>query len=132
MKKVFFILVALTVGVGAQAGDRKIGNVVAVEREISDIYNTCLKKADSDTSKPQSFFSCSIKYIVDGEIAVSSGRMIKLIDDKCSVIGEAINGTLIITYASAQKPSSFESSRTCLERALIAKDPLKLLVYTIE
>lgn len=131
MKSVIFVL-AMMVGLTVHAGDRKIGNVIAVEREISDIYTTCLKKTDADTSKPQTFFSCGFKYIVDGEIAVNSGRVVKLIDDKCSVIGEAINGTLIITYASAQKPSTFEASRMCLERALTAKDSLKMMVYTIE
>lgn len=131
MKAIISILL-MVVGITANAGDRKIGTVVAVEREISDVYATCLKKTDTDTTKPKVFFSCNFKYINDGELAVTSGRLVTLMDDKCSVMGEAINGTVIITYSSSEKPSSFESSRACLARAFAGKDALKMLVYTIE
>lgn len=130
--KLYFILVSLLFVASAHASDRKVGNVIAVEREVSDIYSTCLKNGPENTTKPQSFFSCAIKYTTDGELPVSKGRVIKLVDDKCSVVGETANGTLLITFAAAKSPSTFEASRSCLERALSTKDYVKVIVYTLE
>lgn len=131
MKTVLFV-VAMVIGLSAHAGDRKVGNIIAVEREISDIYTICLKKTGADTSKPQDFFSCGFKYVSEGEIAVSSGRFLKLSDDTCSVIGESINGALLITYSGTKKPSTFETSRACLEKAITAQGSVKMMVFTVE
>lgn len=135
MKGIVFFLV-MAVGFVANAGDRKLGTVVAVEREVSDVYETCLKKTDTDGNKPKPFYSCSFKYIQDGEMALTSGRIVTLIDDRCSVLGEALNGNVIMTYSSTEKASGFESARTCLARALAralaGKDSVKMLVYTVE
>lgn len=131
--KLFFVLASMLLAFSANAADRKVGNIVAVEREISDIYNTCIKSLqDEDTSKPAYIFSCAFKYLNDGEMAVSKGRIVKLMDDKCTVIGDAANGTIMITFNTAKSPSSFEESRLCLERALTPKNSAKVIVYTLE
>lgn len=130
--KVILIFAALFVTFTAQASDRKVGNVIAVEREIPDLYNSCLKNMQDSTDKPQSFFSCAIKYTTDGEMPVSKGRLLKLMDERCQVIGEAISGNLVITFAGKKAPSTFETSRACLEKALSDKDFAKVIVYTLE
>lgn len=129
--KLFFVLASMILAFSANAADRKVGNVIAVEREVNDLYNTCIGKVE-DTAKPKSFFSCGIKYTTDGELPVSKGRVLKLIDDKCSVVGETMNGVLLITFAGSQNPSTFEVSRLCLERALSPKDSVKVILYTLE
>ncbi|MEK2644280.1 hypothetical protein [Bdellovibrio sp. BCCA] len=129
--KLFFVLATMLMAFTVHAADRKVGNVIAVEREITDLYNTCLGKVE-DTTKPKSFFSCGIKYTTDGELPVSKGRVIKLIDDKCSVVGETMNGVLLITFSGAQNPSTFEASRACLEKAVMPKDSVKVVLYTLE
>ena len=130
--KMFFAIASLFVAFSAHAADRKVGNVIAVEREISDLYNTCLKAVEGPTDKPQSFFSCAIKYVKDGEIPVSKGRLLKLMDERCQVHGEAVNGVVFITFSGAKAPSTFDASRACLERALSQKDFAKVIVYTLE
>lgn len=130
--KLFLAIASLLVAFTAQASDRKVGSVIAVEREISDLYNTCLKNLGGPTDKPQSFFSCGIKFSTDGEIPVTKGRVLKLMDDRCQVVGEAINGVVLITFAGTKSPSTFETSRACLERSLSAKDFIKVIVYTLE
>ncbi len=130
--KLFFVLASLLLAFSAQAGDRKIGNVIAVEREITDIYDTCLKAVDGDTSKPKSFFSCGIKYVGAGELPVSKGRVLKLVDERCNVWGDSMNGVILITFAGAGNTSSFETSRACLERATTPNNSVKVVVYTHE
>lgn len=133
MKHMLSVLLVLSFVSASQGADRKLGNVILVEREIQDIYSTCLKNMDSPTDKPQNFFSCSMKYITAGEWPVSSGIAFRLINEKCSVIGEALKGTLLITFATSRSPSSFEGARDCLNRAISnLKDPVKSLVYTVE
>lgn len=130
--KWFFAIAALFVALSSHAADRKVGNVIAVEREIPDLYNTCLKNLQGPTDKPQSFFSCAFKYITDGEIPVSKGRVLKLMNERCQVVGESTNGFIMITFAGAKSPSTFEASRACLERALSEKDFVKVIVYTLD
>lgn len=130
--KLFFAIASLLVAFSAQASDRKVGNIIAVEREISDLYNTCLKNVSGATDKPQSFFSCAIKFTTDGELPVTKGRVLKLMDERCQVVGEAMNGVVLITFSGTKSPSTFETSRACLERSLSAKDFVKVIVYTLE
>ncbi len=130
--KLLFVLASLFLAMTAQAEDRKVGTVIAVEREISDLKNTCLKATQDDRSKPASFFSCAIKYVGDGEMAISKGRVLKLMDERCQVVGESVNGVIFITFASAKNRSTFEESQACLERALVNKDYLKVVLYTLE
>lgn len=129
--KLYVFVVSMLFAFSAHAGDRKVGNVIAVEREISNVYNTCLSQVE-DTTGSKSFFSCGIKYVTDGETPVSKGRVLKLMDDKCSVVGETMSGVLFITFSSAQERSTFEVARMCLEKALLAKNSVKVIVYTIE
>lgn len=130
--KMLFVLLTTVLAFSAHANDRKVGNVIAVERELSDLYSTCLKATSGDTSKSQMFYSCAINFLSEGELPVSSGRVIKLIDSQCSVVGEVLKGTLLITYSTGQRPSNFEASKACLEKALLPKDHIKLIVYTLE
>jgi hypothetical protein len=112
--------------------DRKIGNVIAVEREISDVYTQCLNNMMTATSEPKALFSCAIKYARDGELPVSKGRILKLVDQSCSVTGDHANGSIIITFTGARNPSTFESARSCLQKSLAEKESLRVILYTLE
>ncbi|KYG63356.1 hypothetical protein [Bdellovibrio bacteriovorus] len=130
--KLFFVVASMLLAFSAQANDRKVGNVIAVEREINDVNATCLKNVSGETDKPQSFFSCAIKYTAAGEIPVSKGRAFRLDDERCQVYGETMNGVLLITFGTKERSSTFEASRACLGRSLAAKDSVKVVVYTLE
>lgn len=130
--KIAFVLISMLLAFSVQAADRKVGTVIGVEREIPDVYSTCLKNVSGDTSKPKSFFSCAIKYVDDGELPVTKGRAFRLTDDRCSVHGDLTNGVLFITFTGAKNPSSFEVSRGCLERSLPNNASVKAIVYTLE
>lgn len=131
--KLFFILASLLVSFSVQASDRKVGNVIAVEREISNIYKTCLDNLSSDdTGEAKSFFACGIRYLTDGEMAISTGRVLRLKDAQCKVEGFVKNGVLMITFSTTKNTSGFAESRLCLEKATLASNSAKTLVYTVE
>lgn len=131
--KSLLLITSLFISFSAHAVDRKLGQVIAVERELTDVYDTCLKTVSGDVSKPSSFFSCTVKFATAPEMPISKGNIFRLIDQNCSVTGEAINGTLLITFSGAKSNSTFEASRLCLENTLAAnKNSVKLHIYTIE
>lgn len=130
--KVLFVLASLFIAFSAQAADKKLGNVIAIERELPNLSEACIKNVTSDITKPSSFFSCTVKFTTGAETPVSKGTIFKVIDNNCSVVAEAINGTLLVTFAGAKSSSTFEVSRACLESALADKEPLKVLLYSVE
>lgn len=130
--KVLFVLASLCIAVSAQAADKKLGNVIAIERELPNLSEACIKNVISDITKPSSFFSCAVKFTAGAETPVSKGTIFKMVDNNCSVVGEAINGTLLVTFAGAKNSSTFEASRACLETALADKEPVKVFLYTVE
>lgn len=126
-------LVLLSILFSLQAhADKKIGNVIAVEREISDVYNRCLRNMTTATSEPRSLFSCTIKYARDGEWPVSRGRVLKMVDAQCSVTADHANGSLVLTFTGAKNPSTFESAKNCLQKSLTEADTLSVILYTLE
>lgn len=132
--KSLFIFAALLVSFSAHAQDRKIGNVVAIEREIPNLKETCLKNTDDNAdSKPNSFFACAFTFVSKSEIAITSGRVLTLRDKECNVLGEAEKGSIMITFTTTKiGKSTFQESVACLEKALATNNSLKLLVYSFE
>ncbi|UOE99835.1 hypothetical protein [Bdellovibrio reynosensis] len=131
--KLFFVVASLLLAFSAQANDRKVGNVIAVERTISNVYNSCISTIDeADTVKPKTFFSCAIKFTQDGELPVTKGRVLNLRDNRCLVEGESVNGMLFITFSAAKGLTPFEVAKGCLQKSLGSRDSVKVVLYTLE
>ncbi|AZZ35555.1 hypothetical protein CIK05_01640 [Bdellovibrio sp. qaytius] len=129
--KLIFALTATLIAFSAQANDRKIGNVIAVERQITNIYDSCLSKVSGDTSKDQDFFICTINFLkTPTEMAITKGGLIRLVDSNCKVYGDAANGALLITFGKAQGLSDFAAAKNCLAQATLK--PVNVNVYTVE
>ncbi|AHI04957.1 hypothetical protein BDW_02235 [Bdellovibrio bacteriovorus W] len=130
MKSLVFAIATL-IGLSAFAADTKLGNVVAIEREVSGIYEKCLEKVE-DTTGERSFFSCAFRYAADTEVQFSKGTAIRLMNEECSVAGDALNGTLLITFSQRAATSNFAQARTCLQKALEKQPNVKVKLFSIE
>ncbi|MDG0816894.1 hypothetical protein [Bdellovibrio svalbardensis] len=132
--KLIFALVATLIAFSAQANDRKIGNVIAVERQITNLYENCLSNISTDVSKEQTFFYCNISYLKSPlEMPVTKGGVIRFNDQRCRVDAEAGNGVLILSFGRAKgSVSDFATAKTCLQRALQNSNSVSVLVYTME
>lgn len=133
--KLILAIAATLVAFSARASDHKLGNVIAVEREITNIYDTCLQSLMGDTSKDQSFFYCGFSYLKSStEVPVTKGGMIRFSDDRCRVDADAANGFMSITFGRAAQGSTtnLETAKVCLQRALQNQNSVKVLVYTME
>lgn len=130
--KVFFAITALFLSSLAQAVDTKIGNVIAVERAIPNLYQTCIKNTSGDKTMSQVQFVCGFKFVANDELAVSTGRIFKFADESCAVLAEAANGVMLISFGAPKKASSFEVASACLEKGLAANTAARVIVYTHE
>ena len=133
MKIIFALVASLMAFSAAHAEDHKVGNVIAVQRDINNLYDTCVKNVVGDVSKTQNSFFCNIKFIKSPtEIPVSRGGVIRFQDDRCQVFGDVEGGFLMIGFGKAQGASSFEQAKVCLQRSLQGRDSTAVLVYTLD
>lgn len=130
MKRLIFL--SLFIGFSAQASDVKLGNVIAVEREITNIYETCIQNITGDTSKPTRMFICSFRFTKNNEIGMSKARAFFMKNEQCDVHAEISNGSMLMTFATPQPTSSFEASKECLATAIRNSPPVKSLIYAVE
>lgn len=130
--KLIFALVATMIAFSAHAADTKIGNVIAVEREIPDVFNLCV----TNTTKIEgehSFYSCAIKYTKSSiEMALPGRSPLMYNEGNCAVNAELGNGNILFTYGKKSGTSDFNSAKECLSKAIASKGALKVIVYTIE
>ncbi len=131
MKKAVITLLTLF-AVSSYAQDTKLGTVVAIERNISDIYSRCLSAVDKPVNGPQYFFSCAFKYTELGDLPVTQGKAFSYSKDHCQVYAETVNGNLFITFATDKNTSSYEESKACLGKSLEGNKTVRTIIYTIQ
>lgn len=132
--KLFIALLATMVAFSANAADRKLGNVILVEREIPNPYDLCVKNMIDKVEKPQTSFYCVIKYTKPMVELPVSGKIspITYKDDNCKVRSESGNGSMIIGFGPEDKPVDFETAKACLLKGLTAHGRLTVNVLTVE
>ncbi|WP_413558656.1 hypothetical protein [Bdellovibrio sp. HCB209] len=132
--KLFIALLATLVAFSAKAADRKLGNVILVEREIPNPYELCTKNMIDKTDKKQTSFYCVIKYTKPNmEIPVASKiSPITYKDENCKVRSESGNGSMIIGFGPETVAVDFETAKACLLKGLTAHGALNVNVLTIE
>lgn len=131
--KFIFAVAATMIAFSAQANDRKIGNVIAVERQITNIYDTCLSNVKTDITKEQTFFFCSFSFKKSAlEMPVTEGGLIRFTDSKCHVEADAENGIFFLTFGKVKGTSDFATAKNCLALATQNKNSVNAIVYTIE
>lgn len=138
MKTIFSALtlaLALTAVTTAHASDRKIGNVIAVERTIDDVYQTCVDQL-KDVKGDNSFASCKFDAKkTNADYSQGTQRVLTLWKDGCEVEGSVMNGTVLVTFQATGAKATLEDSKACLRKAIDGnqtKDSFKFIVYTIE
>lgn len=135
MKRLFFsfvVLFAIHSPFAANA-DTKLGSVIAVERQLNNIYDGCLQNLTGDWQGKHFFFMCGIRYLnPSSELPVTRGGVIRFVDGDCSVDGELANGKLLLTFGHSKAATDLDTAKSCLRRGLTNRDSMKVVVYTIE
>lgn len=138
MKTIFSALtlaLALTSFTTAHAADRKIGNVIAVERTIEDVYSTCIDQV-KDHKGETAFASCKFDAKkTNADFSQGAQRLLNLWKDGCEVEATAQAGIVLITFNANGAKATLDDSKACLRKAIDAApngDTFKFIAYTIE
>lgn len=128
------LALALTIfAFSAQATDKKIGNVIAVERQITNIYDSCIETTGKSAQSARPYFICSVKYLQSPhEVAVGKGGVIRFQEQGCSVQADTDGGFLFIVYGKSEGNSDFQTAKACLQSALEKNKTVSAIVYTVE
>lgn len=144
MKLIFSALtlaLALTAISTAQAADKKIGNVIAVERTIDDVYNTCIDQLkDNPPVSGTNLLSCSFDAKkTSGDFTADGVRGYNVLmtynKENCQVEASLKNGLIFVMFQATGAKATQDDSKACLKKGLdnsVNKDSFKFTAFTIE
>jgi len=134
--KVLVTLATLLFAFSVHAADRKVGNVIAIERDVTNIYDSCMSTVTPDptTTKSSDTYSCFVKSPMNpNDTPLTRAHFLKNVGSDCDVEGDIENGSLLITFNTSADTSSYADSQACLKRALdVINDSTKIILYTVE
>lgn len=138
MKTIFSALtlaLAFTAVTTAHAADRKIGNVIAVERTVDDVYASCVDQV-KDQKEESTFASCKFDLKkTNADFSQGAQRLLGLMKDGCEVEAYAQSGMILVTFQATGAKSTLSDSKACLRKAIDAapnRDSFKAIVFTVE
>jgi hypothetical protein len=130
--KTIIALAAMAFTFSAHASDTRLGSVVAVQRQVDNLYSTCIANVNGDTTQPNSFFSCVIPVAKANELSVTTSRFVHEFNDRCLTEGTLQNGKILITFGTAKDESSFNEAKTCLAQGLMKNNSVTATIYTVD
>lgn len=132
-----FIMICLSViaffAVSAHANTTKLGNVIAVEKEIENVYAECLKTFKETPKQEAQSYICVIP-VTDKttDTILNKGRVLNYKTKTCLVDAEAGPKSILLYFGSATTAVSFAEATACLSEAIAKSDAVKVIMYTIE
>ncbi len=130
--------IVLTMAIGAFASDKKIGNVILVERTIENVFDTCTTGVEREKGdNPQgSLFACTLQITNSTQESVPPGQwLLRLRTDNCAVDADVSPTKAIVFFSGTSDKANYASAKACLTEALNKspnKDSFKILVQTVE
>jgi hypothetical protein len=119
------------------AADKKVGNVIAVERTLENVFATCIDEVQKDkTFDPNAqYFGCGMDAISGNESVPGNQRLLRVRTETCTVDADIVGTRAVIMFNGMEKKANFASARACLETALRGANngsTLKFTVFTVE
>jgi len=129
-------LTTLVLALNAQAADKKLGNVIAVERSVEDIYDVCISQIQRDKKHNPSdrYFVCTLNVgTVSTDTSPSGQRILTVRSPACTIDTELKDSKIFLMVSGNEAKANFASARACLKAAMDEhNDSLKFVVFTIE
>jgi|GEM_PF-1425607 hypothetical protein len=130
--KLAFVFLSLLIGFSASAADRKIGNVIVVERDIENVFSRCMEDLNRKPPKAQ-WLTCFLVVTKNqGEILLNKGGAFRLTNPRCEVDSEFGGTGLMINFQAKGANATREDSINCLRTALQQNQEIIATVQTIE
>lgn len=130
--KTVIALIALMGAFSAHAADRKIGNVIMIERDIDNVYDRCISSLDQNLTKTNYNF-CAIQITKSpAEVLLNKGGGIRYNTSTCTVESDFGNGKMLISFKALGKDAGLDEAKRCLQNALRGNDDMIATIQTVE
>ncbi len=118
------------IGFQVQAADTTLGTVIAVEREITNVKDSCLKNV-KEFPETKGNFACSIRYLKDHEFTHKRGSLLRHETSDCATYVDNSGGALLINFKSKVSKTA-EAAQACLQEGLSKKGEIKVVLFTVQ
>lgn len=128
--KYVLLVFATALSFYTHAADKKIGNLIAIEREVTGVYDSCLTNIKEMETSPGRY-SCLVRYLKDPEFSLKRESILRDSDANCDVTGDIMSGSLMLVFKS-KNSRELPEAKSCLQESLNKKGPIKVLLYSVE
>jgi hypothetical protein len=129
--KALMVLIVLFGFIGNAQADEDVGHLVLVEREITNVYDRCLKTLSPSVDRQSHL--CGMKIIKDPyERLYLIGRAYTYRVGYCDVFGEFGTGSLMLFFQSHKPNSNQQDDLNCLRDSLELPTRIIATIQTLE
>jgi hypothetical protein len=133
------LVATLTLGFTAHAADKKIGNVIAVERSIDNVFQTCTAQVEKakDYDPKARYFACSLDVSKAGvaEMSPNNQRLLRVRGTSCTIDADLKDTSIFMMFNGNDNKAGYTAARACLKEVMddaANNDGFKFTVFTVE
>ncbi|MBC7371544.1 MAG: hypothetical protein H7326_08270 [Bdellovibrionaceae bacterium] len=134
--KFMIALIAIAFAINVQASDKKLGNVIAVERTVENVYATCVDQMQKDRehNPADRYYICKLDVAATSSDSTPGGqRILTVRSPDCTIDTELKDSKVLLMVNGNAAKANFASAKACLKTAMDQNgDTLKFVIFTIE
>jgi len=129
---------ALLLAFNVHAADKKLGNVIAVQRTIDKVYDSCMEQVskDKNNTPDQRYFFCTFPATnSDLESVPGSQHLLFSNDAHCTVDVSVQGAKVLVTFNGNDAKADLAVAKSCLQASLNdpkVNDSFTFIVYAVE
>lgn len=130
--KAIILLASLLGAISVHAADKKIGNVIMIERDVDNVYDRCIAGLDDENRDKRDQF-CAIQITKSPmEVLMNRNGGIRYKTPNCVVDSDFGNGKMLISFRSLDKDAKLPDAKRCLQNALNENSDIIATIQTVE
>ena len=130
--KAIILLASLLGAISVHAADKKVGNMIMIERDVDNVYDRCVATLkDEDRDKKLQF--CYLQ-ITKSPVEVMLNREggIRYKTPNCKVDSDFGNGKMLIFFEALSKDAKLADAKRCLQNAVNENSDIVVTIQTVE
>lgn len=130
--KAIILLASLLGAISVHAADRKVGNVIMIERDVENVYDRCIAYLkDEEANNRQQF--CALQITSNpAEVMLNRNGGIRYRTPNCSVDSDFGNGKMLISFQALGKDAKLADAKRCLQNAVNENSDIVATIQTVE
>lgn len=130
--KAIILLASLLGAISVHAADKKIGNVIMIERDVENVYDRCIANLKEEDRAKQNQF-CALQITTSPfEVMMNRNGGIRYRTPNCSVDSDFGNGKMLISFQALGKDATLADAKRCLQNAVNENSDIIATIQTVE